>query len=198
METVEDTELDKHKVNVGVGVAVDVADKHNDKVGEGEFDSDVEPQTVGEGLKVYNEGVMDAEEHFDDDTRREEDGRIVELTDNEFNAREGDIETLPDDVGDTDRVEEIELLHVVVGDTDEEGVAEKVKEMVGEVDKVSVPEFVTVFECVGDKLAPVVDDKEPVGLEQKVANCVPVAHSVGLMEGEEDPHREFRAEPDAQ
>ncbi len=110
VDTVEDTELDKHKVKVEVGVAVGVVDKHNEKVGEGEFVVDAEKQTLGEGLVVYNEGVMDAEEHIVGDVAKEGERRGVELTDNELNAREGDTETLPDDVEDTDKVGEIESL----------------------------------------------------------------------------------------
>ena len=110
VDTVEDTELDKHKVKVEVGVAVGVVDKHNEKVGEGEFVVDAEKQTLGEGLVVYNEGVMEAEEHIVGDVAKEREGRVVELTDNELNAREGDTETLPDDVEDTDKVGEIESL----------------------------------------------------------------------------------------
>jgi hypothetical protein len=199
VDTVEDTELDKHKVKVEVGVAVGVVDKHSENVGEGEFVVDVEKQTLGEGLVVYSEGVVVAEEHIVDDVAKEGEGRVVELTDSELNAREGDTETLPDDVEDTDKVGEIESLNVVVGDTDKEGVPVKVRDTVGEVDIVNVPDFVTVFESVFETLALVEGDNDPVGLVQKVAKRgVSVTLRVGLREAEEETQREFWGEPEAQ
>ena len=53
-----------------------------------------------------------------------------------------------------------------MGDTDREGVTVKVRETVGEVDIENVPDFVTVFECVFERLAMVVGDNEPLGLVQ--------------------------------